>query len=277
MDRMGDALDALVGGFVAGVLADGLEPDARLRILRRGLGVPAAEPLPGPDALGPAHERLLIGPDRTSRGAWYTPTWLAADLVSRAIPGSEVAELGTVLDPACGGGAFLLAAADRLAELGHVPTDAVGRLRGRDLDPDAVAVTEAALWWWSARRGEPVVAGAGLVVDDALTGSGVGDPRPRWSATRRSWGSSGRRPPWTRIVAESCAGGSATPCGPTPISPGCSCSPRWTRWCREDVSCWCSRSRSSRRATRAPFAAPSTSGRASSTRSSTTGEPSMHR
>ncbi|MCU1485993.1 MAG: hypothetical protein JWN67_2739 [Actinomycetia bacterium] len=101
----------------------------------------------GPEWLGTLHESLLGAPVRKRRGAWYTPADVAARLVGWAVEGLD---RPVVLDPACGGGAFLLEAArhsDRLVAI--------------DVDPLAVAVTEAALTL-AGRR--PV-----CLVADALT------------------------------------------------------------------------------------------------------------
>ena len=161
---MGGSVGAAVAGsFLASTRAEGLEPDRSLRLLsyaRPGIEGPAAE---GPHELGSLHERLLADEERTRRGAWYTPAWLAAELAERAV-GAD----GPVADPACGGGAFLLAAAARRAR-DRSPSETIAGLWGCDVDPLAVAVTEAALWWWSGRLGEPTVAGERLVVGDALT------------------------------------------------------------------------------------------------------------
>ena len=56
-----------------------------------------------------------------------------------------------VCDPACGDGAFLLAAAELLLERG-LPRDVVARdlLWGCDIDPAAVAATRGAIVAWSA-------------------------------------------------------------------------------------------------------------------------------
>ena len=46
-----------------------------------------------------------------------------------------------VIDPTCGGGAFLLAAADRLVAMGLEPAEAATRLAGMDLDASAIEAT----------------------------------------------------------------------------------------------------------------------------------------
>ena len=71
----------------------------------------------------------------------------------------------TVCDPAVGGGAFLLAAADHLRSLGVDPGEIVReRLFGIDVDPLAVSVTCVALELWAAERGERARVGDGHVV-----------------------------------------------------------------------------------------------------------------
>jgi hypothetical protein len=74
-----------------------------------------------------------------------------------------------VCDPATGGGAFLLAAADTLAARGLPRSEVVaGCLVGADVDPVAVAVTEAALALWCGGRAIPrVVVGDALALDAA--------------------------------------------------------------------------------------------------------------
>lgn len=187
---MSAAVAALLAASLrAAVAREGLEPDPSLRLVRASrhpgalVGTDGVPLLDGPADLGRLHERLTTPGERTRRGAWYTPAELAAALVERALRDAEAAARGPVADPACGGGAFLLAAADRLRSFGFSPVDAVAHLRGGDVDPLAVAVTEAALWWWSARAGVPVVAGDRLVVGDALVaasgppvGTVVGNP-----------------------------------------------------------------------------------------------------
>ena len=146
----------VAAAFVAGVRREGFEPDGSLRLLGWAAGSTEAPAVADPSELGELHQRLLSSSVRKGRGVWYTPAWLAEHLVDQAVDGP-----GLVADPACGGGAFLLAAADRLGTADH--------LWGCDVDPLAVAVTEAALWWWSARKGEPTVAGDRVVVGDTLT------------------------------------------------------------------------------------------------------------
>src|SRR5262245_8627595 len=68
-------------------------------------------------ALGAALEGGTGGGRRRAQGLHVTPRWLAARLVDRALPGGAVG--GTsVCDPACGGGAFLVAAAEWLHRAG---------------------------------------------------------------------------------------------------------------------------------------------------------------
>lgn len=159
--------EVLAASFVEACAGRGLGVDTRLRLLRDHAGGPgtvAPVPLGEPGDLGRLHEELITPGERSARGAWYTPAWLAELLVASAVD-----RVGVVVDPTCGGGAFLLAAADRLASLGAAPADVVMTLLwGADIDPLAVAVSEAALWWWSAQRGSPAVAAGRLVSGDAL-------------------------------------------------------------------------------------------------------------
>lgn len=161
---MPDAGAIVAAAFTAAAGAEGLDPDPCLRLLSHldpTISASGAE-VREPSDLGRLRERLASGDERTSRGAWYTPDWLAVELVQRVVTDS-----GPVVDPACGGGVFLLAAADRLLP-GRTPRQVVDLLWGSDIDPVAVAVTEAALWWWSARLGEPALSPDRLVVRDAL-------------------------------------------------------------------------------------------------------------
>lgn len=125
-------------------------------------GRPSVEPQAGqPEDLGDLLEASFDSAARRRQGAHYTPSALATGLVERAL-GDRVRP--SVGDPACGGGALLLAAARHLAARGEDPADVVARLWGVDIDPVAVATTEAALALWSG--GE--VAPGRLSTGDAL-------------------------------------------------------------------------------------------------------------
>ncbi len=75
---------------------------------------------------------MVARQSRKERGDYPTPHWLVERLVEEAIadvrPGAEV----VVVDPACGDGRFLVAAARRIEECGGRPL-----LVGCDIDPDA--------------------------------------------------------------------------------------------------------------------------------------------
>lgn len=124
-------------------------------------GRPDARPVPGrPEELGDVLEASMASSDRKAAGAHFTPEALATSVVARALDGRTDP---TVCDPACGGGALLLAAARHQADRGASPAEVVARLWGIDVDPLAVATTEAALALWSGTRpprGQLVVADA---------------------------------------------------------------------------------------------------------------------
>lgn len=157
----------LAGAFVDRCSRRGLTPDRSLRLLEHR---PASSSTTvDEETLGALHERLVSTTERRDRGAWYTPAWLAEQMVAQSITAE-----GRVADPACGGGVFLLAAAERLLALGVAPSTIVGELLwGADVDPLAIAVCEAELWSWSAAHGVPTVAGDQLVVGDPLVGVAI--------------------------------------------------------------------------------------------------------
>ncbi len=78
---------------------------------------------------------------RKSLGAFYSPLALVEPMVSWAVTGTDRA----VLDPSCGDGVFLEAAARRLRSLGASPGRAASLLHAVDLNPDAVRVTQGRL------------------------------------------------------------------------------------------------------------------------------------
>lgn len=151
--------------------------------------LPVPHHVDGARALGLLYEASLPDDERRA-GAHFTPGAVAAGLATLVglrspeartsagrspgggLPGGPSAVAPPrVWDPACGGGAFLLAAADALVEAGHDPDRVVTEaLWGTDVDPGAIAVTEAALAWWAAEHGVPEARpGPHLVVADALT------------------------------------------------------------------------------------------------------------
>lgn len=128
----------------------GVDLPADLALWRLAGGQPEIRPQPGhPDDLGLVLERAHLTSVRRQRGVHYTPQDLAAELVERVMgddPPSSVCDLS------CGGGALLLAAGRALVARGVPPPLAVARLWGADIDPVAVATTEAALLLWAGAR-----------------------------------------------------------------------------------------------------------------------------
>lgn len=119
-----------------------------------GLVVPAVPPdgWADPWLPGVVHEQAVTPERRTARGAWYTPRSVVEGLVRLAVPDDgPLPEF--VADPTCGGGAFLLATLDLLVGRGLDPEEALTRVGGQDIDPDAVAVTRLTLASWAAARG----------------------------------------------------------------------------------------------------------------------------
>ena len=120
--------------------------------------------------LAAALEAATDGAQRRANGLHITPRWLADRLVARALEGLDATPAVTICDPACGGGAFLVAAARRLHRRGADRRRIVRHLLwGADIDPVGVAVAEAALAVWSGEAPPP----GRLVVADALTGGGA--------------------------------------------------------------------------------------------------------
>ena len=110
---------------------------------------------PDPHGLGRAY--LEDSPSPTKKtGAFYTPPPIAQLLATRTLSLLEPydGQLPTVLDPACGCGALLLASLEHLVIRGGLtPQDAAQCLRGHDKDLGAVLVTRAALLLLLARLG----------------------------------------------------------------------------------------------------------------------------
>ena len=122
-------------------------------------------------------ERSTSAVQRRAKGLHVTPDWLADHLVGRALTILPAAAGGpAVCDPACGGGAFLLAAARALERRG-LPRRQVVResLWGADVDPVGLAAAELALALWAGEAPPP----GRLVVGDALArGAGLWPDAP---------------------------------------------------------------------------------------------------
>jgi hypothetical protein len=178
-----------------------------------------------PEMLGRAFESLMVARDRRVSGAFYTPqslvshvadaalgTWLRESglpmaAVDRALAGGELSadeaarlrtELGalSVLDPACGSGAFLVYLLERIAALHHAAGDtrAVAAIRrdvlarcihGVDINPTAVWLCELRLWLSVVIESDETRMSAvpplpnldcNVRVGDALSGEGFDEP-----------------------------------------------------------------------------------------------------
>ncbi len=127
---------------------------------------------------------VAAGNERRSTGTYYTPTSLIVELLDSALdpvideaalsPDPESALLALrVLDPACGSGHFLIAAANRIAyrlaairggdnepspvDVRHALRDVVGRcLYGIDVNPMAVELCKVSLWMEALDAGLPL-------------------------------------------------------------------------------------------------------------------------
>lgn len=147
MDTVGDVADAVaveIATRAAGIAgAMGVDLPDELRIWQLAGGRRTSPPAQGaPEDLGRLLEASSDAKARRASGVHFTPQVLAAGLVARAL-GLHGAP--TICDPACGGGALLLAAARHQVGRGHDPRDVATRLWGVDIDPLSVATTEAAL------------------------------------------------------------------------------------------------------------------------------------
>jgi hypothetical protein len=170
--------DASLGALLGDLLG-------RYRFTAHEESASLAEVAVDPEMLGRAFESLMMHRERRDTGAFYTPqdlvervtneglmhalesTDLPQELISRALGGDADAARSpaliaplrvlTILDPACGSGAFLVHALEKLAALDKLggdprPLEELRRERlthaifGVDLNPVAVWLCELRLW-----------------------------------------------------------------------------------------------------------------------------------
>ncbi len=143
----------------------GAEVDADLDTFQHGeSGVVCAVPEPpsfspdeafeAADLLGLVVQAITNVDDRHSGGMYFTPRAVADALVELAFKAYHLSNsgplwAGVVMDPTCGGGAFLLAAARWMERKGATRGEAISALRGVDLDPVAAATCRTALGLWA--------------------------------------------------------------------------------------------------------------------------------
>ncbi len=135
----------------------------RYRFVAREDSAAWSEASVDPEMLGRAFESLMSTGERKAGGVYYTPHELVARVADEALnalfaaPTLRAVRDVRVLDPACGSGAFLVYALERLAalrrELGESrATDEIRRdvlarcIFGVDLSPTAVWLCELRLW-----------------------------------------------------------------------------------------------------------------------------------
>lgn len=118
---------------------------------------------PDPDALNVAFEARLTRGERRRGGVFNTPMAVAraavADLIDRP---------GSVCDPSCGTGTFLIAAGERLMELGLTRAAAARQLVGVDIDPAAAGVAASRVREWSGGAEARIVVGDGLHLSESF-------------------------------------------------------------------------------------------------------------
>jgi len=146
-----------------------------------------------PELPGRVYERQRAGDRRARRAAavYYTPAHLVDFTIDRAL-GPLLREREPlalrVLDPACGGGAFLLAALERMAAAGADRLDVLRHsLLGIDIDPQAAAVARMALSVAVPEASAEDLARA-VVVADALEPGSAPDGAFDAVVTNPPWG-----------------------------------------------------------------------------------------
>jgi len=160
----------------------------------------AALALPGPAGWGAAelgglYEACVTKDVRERQGTWFTPAPVAECMIRMAIPGDGRCDCGNprcglqamVLDPACGAGIFLIAAARRVARvyaalLSGSEEPAPGAVRfalpvameecvfGVDADPGAVDAARAACWLEAGGCRPATFMDDNIIIGDTLAG-----------------------------------------------------------------------------------------------------------
>lgn len=133
------------------VAPGGLDSSARNLASSMGREAAALPLLEGCHFLTSLYTALLPSKERSTFGAFYTPPALTQRLLDLAGEGGVDWSTARVLDPASGGGAFLLQAAARMrcalegSEPAFVLAQLGNRLSGFELDPHAASLSQAAL------------------------------------------------------------------------------------------------------------------------------------
>ena len=123
------------------------------QVLADSIGTAAAQLDAEPAAyqIGLAYTGMLPAEHRGTHGIYYTPPALTARLIAQATEAGTDWTTARVLDPACGGGAFLTPVAQRIIEAlpgcsPHILIQNIAtRLRGYELDPFGAWLSQVSL------------------------------------------------------------------------------------------------------------------------------------
>ncbi len=143
--------DARLRELPSGVSLAPLEPEVRELARKMGAGVAESDVLDASYRIGVLYTGLMPDERRSRLGAHYTPRALCQRLLDMAEEAGVEWATARVLDPACGGGAFLSPLALRMAaSLQDQPAETVltsieQRLRGYEIDPFAAWMSQVFL------------------------------------------------------------------------------------------------------------------------------------
>ena len=143
--------DARLRELPSGVSLAPLEPEVRELARKMGTGVAESDVLDASYRIGVLYTGLMPDERRSRLGAHYTPRALCQRLLDMAEEAGVEWATARVLDPACGGGAFLSPLALRMAaSLNEQPAETVltsieQRLRGYEIDPFAAWMSQVFL------------------------------------------------------------------------------------------------------------------------------------